>query len=212
MIFVFLCLTWGFSGGSELKYLPTMQQMLKMRVWSLGWHNALKGDTNSNNLDCKITWTEESGGQRVRHDWNNWAHAHSLTYFTQYDDLFKPSCEGGIVYVLVTQSYPTLCNPMDCSLPGSSVHGILQARILEWVPIPFSRGDLPDPGIEHGSPTLQAYAVPSGPPGKPLLSQFYRFGHSVNLLSTYSMPGTVLGTGYSPLNTTSIVPLMNLTF
>ena len=42
--------------------------------------------------------------------------------------------------VLVTQSYPTLCNPMDCSLPGSSVHGILQARILKWVALPFSRG------------------------------------------------------------------------
>ena len=38
------------------------------------------------------------------------------------------------------QSGPTLCDPMDCSLPGSSVHGILQARILEWVALPFSRG------------------------------------------------------------------------
>ena len=41
---------------------------------------------------------------------------------------------------LVTQTCPTLCNPMDCSLPGSSVHGILQARIVEWVAISFSRG------------------------------------------------------------------------
>ena len=40
---------------------------------------------------------------------------------------------------LATKSCPTLCNPMDCSLPGSSVHRILQARILEWVAIPFSR-------------------------------------------------------------------------
>ena len=40
----------------------------------------------------------------------------------------------------VTQSCPTLCHPMDCSLPGSSIHGILQIRILEWVAIPFSRG------------------------------------------------------------------------
>ena len=40
----------------------------------------------------------------------------------------------------VSQSCLTLCDPMDCSLPGSSVHGILQARILEWVAIPFSRG------------------------------------------------------------------------
>ena len=42
--------------------------------------------------------------------------------------------------VLVTQSSPTLCDPKDCSPPGSSVHGILQARIVEWVIIPLSRG------------------------------------------------------------------------
>ena len=42
--------------------------------------------------------------------------------------------------VLITQSGSTLCDPMDCSLPGSSVHGILQARILECVTLPFSRG------------------------------------------------------------------------
>ena len=41
---------------------------------------------------------------------------------------------------LVAQSCPALCNPMDCSLPHSSVHGILQARILEWVAIHFSKG------------------------------------------------------------------------
>ena len=40
----------------------------------------------------------------------------------------------------VTQSFPTLCDTMDSSLPGSFVHGILQARILEWVAISFSRG------------------------------------------------------------------------
>ena len=42
--------------------------------------------------------------------------------------------------VWVPQSCPTLCNPMECNLPDSSVHGILQARILEWVAIPFSMG------------------------------------------------------------------------
>ena len=44
------------------------------------------------------------------------------------------------VCVKVTQLCLTLCDPMDCSLPGCSVHEILQARILEWVAIPFSRG------------------------------------------------------------------------
>ena len=51
---------------------------------------------------------------------------------------------------------------MDCSPPVSSVHGVLQARILEWVAISFSR-DLSDPGIEAGSPTLQADSLPSAP-------------------------------------------------
>ena len=46
----------------------------------------------------------------------------------------------GRVCVKVAQSHLTLCNPMDCILPGPSVHGILQARILDWVAIPFSRG------------------------------------------------------------------------
>ena len=47
------------------------------------------------------------------------------------------------VKVLVAQSCSTLCDPMDCSPSKSSVHGILQARILEWVAFPFSRGSFP---------------------------------------------------------------------
>ena len=49
-------------------------------------------------------------------------------------------CVCVCVCVSVAQLYPTHCDPMDCSPPGSSVHGILQARILKWVVIPFSRG------------------------------------------------------------------------
>ena len=54
---------------------------------------------------------------------------------------------------------------MDCSLPGSSVHGILQARVLEWGACPSS-GDLPNPGIDPRSPTLQDSLLPE-PAGKP---------------------------------------------
>ena len=53
------------------------------------------------------------------------------------------------------QSYPTLYEPMDCGLPGSSVHEILQARMLEWVAMAFP-GDLPNPGIEPVSLTFPA--------------------------------------------------------
>ena len=51
--------------------------------------------------------------------------------------LFSSICESE---VLVTRSGPTLCDPVDCSPPGSYVQGILQARVLEWVTIPYSRG------------------------------------------------------------------------
>ena len=66
--------------------------------------------------------------------------------------------------VLVAQSSLTLCDPMNYSLAGSSVHGILQARVLEWLAFP-SLGNLPDPEIEPGSPTLQADSLPSELPG-----------------------------------------------
>ena len=65
----------------------------------------------------------------------------------------------------VVKSCLTLCNPMDCSLPGSSVHGIFQARVQEWVAISFSRG-FSNPGMKPRSPALQADALPSEPPGQ----------------------------------------------
>ena len=55
--------------------------------------------------------------------------------------------------LLVTQPCPALGDPRECSSPGSSIHGILQARILEWVAI-LSLGNLPDPGTEPMSPAV----------------------------------------------------------
>ena len=70
--------------------------------------------------------------------------------------------------MLVTQSCPALYDPYGlCSPPGPSVHGILQARILEWVAVPFSE-DLPDPGIEPRSPALKADSLPSEAPRNPI--------------------------------------------
>ena len=61
----------------------------------------------------------------------------------------------------VVQSCPALWDPMDCSLPGSSLHGILQARVLEWVAISSSR-ELPNSGIKPGSFAFQADALTLG--------------------------------------------------
>ena len=66
---------------------------------------------------------------------------------------------------LVAQSCPTLCDPMDCNLPGSSVHAI--SRQEYWSGLPFPPpGDLPNPGIEPRSPTVQGECGRSEPPGK----------------------------------------------
>ena len=78
----------------------------------------------------------------------------------------------------VAKSCLALCNPMDCSPPSSSVHGILLARILKWVAI--SRGsfsgkihspeDLPDPGLKPASPALQVDSLPLSHVGSPYQS------------------------------------------
>ena len=75
------------------------------------------------------------------------------------------------IMCLVTRLCLTLCDPMDCSPSGSSVLGILQARILEWVAMPFSRGSS-QPKIKPRSPTLQVDSLPSELPGKPKLYNY----------------------------------------
>ena len=81
----------------------------------------------------------------------------------------------------------TVCDPVDCSPPGSSVHGILQARILEWLPFP-SPGDLPDPGIKPlflASPALTGGFFTSWAAGEA------PYVYSRSLLFTCFIPGSV---------------------
>ena len=89
------------------------------------------------------------GFTRVRHDLAATAPALTASVYT-----LKGEAE-------VAQSWPAFCDPMNYT-----VHGILQARILEWVTFP-SPGDLPKPGIRLRSPTLQADSLPAEPLGKP---------------------------------------------
>ena len=124
----------------------------------------------------------------------------------------------------VTQSCLTLRDPMDCSLPGSSVHGIFQARVLEWGAVAFSvcrlscaaacRILVPQPGIKPTSPALQGRFSTTGPPGSPCLSlpiisfslsgwvfstwsssQLLRYPHFLVLSPLYNLLHTVPGLG-----------------
>ena len=70
----------------------------------------------------EMAWSGERRGEAI--------HVHPVIMFARFV----------AVDVLVTQSCPILCNPMDCSLPGSSVHRVFQARALEWAAISFCRG------------------------------------------------------------------------
>ena len=74
----------------------------------------------------------------------------------------KKGVYGSPVHAKFLQLCLTLCSPMDSSMPGSSVHGILQARILEWVAC-LLPGDLPNPGIKPMSPLFPALAGGSLP-------------------------------------------------
>ena len=115
----------------------------------------------------------------------------------------------------VSQSCPTLCDPMDCSLPGSSTHGILQARVLECVAISFSRGSS-QPRIEPRSPTLQEDAIPSEPPGKPYFNMKYltsNFTHP-NSLSQVFMVFFASGSKMSLISVSccAFLPLLHLSW
>ena len=96
--------------------------------------------------------------------------------------------------VLVAQLCLTL-QPMDCSLPGSFVHGILQARILEWVAIPFFRRSS-QPRDWSGSPALQADSLSSEPLGKPLY--VFKYFYLVSCFLKYLFPFSIINCIFSP--------------
>ena len=103
--------------------------------------------------------------QRVHYNFSRFWDSHWKAHLKKISKWFWPHHIEELRYCLHARSHakslllcPILCDPMDCRLPGSFVHGILQARILQWVARPFSRGSS-DLGIEL-TPTTES-------PGKP---------------------------------------------
>ena len=97
-----------------------------------------------------------------------------IPYYWYFVDASSHVCVHVCVCVWsVAHSCPALCNPMDCSLPGSSVHGIFQTRILEWVAI-SSRGSSLPRG-QTVSPALTSGFFTTEPPGKPHSSSRHEY-------------------------------------
>ena len=135
--------------------------MQETQVWSLGREDRLEKGmaTHFIILSWRIPWPEELGGQqsmgshRVGHDWETYTfyvrlllHAFWSIYKSKvllnqlFSELLLPICNGHFLLPGKTiSSCLPLCDPIDCSLPGSSVHGLFQARILEWLAISSSR-------------------------------------------------------------------------
>ena len=144
--------------------------------------------THCSILAWRIPWTEDPGGiqsmgsQRARHNCSELALRNMLSQKLQKEKKFKTGLQHllenkntsnifqYLVYLmcigLVTSVSLTLCNPMDCSPPGSSVHGILQARMLEWVVMPSSRGSSLPRDRTCGS-CLASRFFTAEPPGQP---------------------------------------------
>ena len=116
-----------------VKRLPTMRET---GVWSLGREDPLERKWQP----TPVLLPGKCHGWKSMVGCSSWGHKESDTteqlHFTSR-------------YVLVAQPRPTLCDPTNYSLPGFSVHGILQAKILEWIAIPFSRG-YSSPGSNPG--------------------------------------------------------------
>ena len=101
-----------------------------------------------------------------------------------YAKIYLPKREFWSYFCLITKSCPTLCDPMDCSPPDSSVQGILQARILDWVTISSSRGSFWPRDWTHIS-CMAGWFFITGPPGKPF---DHIVPHDYNHPETFTSP------------------------
>ena len=118
----------------------------------------------------------------------NWQHFFSIAQSWSFEkkNFFWKTCVYYLVKVIVTPLCPALCNPTGCSPQGSSVHGLLLARILKWVVILFSRGSSWPRDWNWVSPSLQADCLLSESPGSsiyyfklnnfPILNFFWKDG------------------------------------
>ena len=125
-----------------------------------GWDGWMASRTNGHEFE----WIHKCWWGSVRPGMLRFMESQSRTWLSNWTELNWTDIV--LSKVKVAHSCPTLRDPTDYSSPGSSVHGIFQARILEWVAIP-SPGYLLNPGTEPRSPALQAYSLLFRSPGKP---------------------------------------------
>ena len=135
---------WSFS--FNISSSNEYSELISFRIdWFdlLAVQGALKSLLHHHSLKAPFLWCSAFIIVQLSHPWMTTGKTIALTILTFVGKvmslLFNTLSRFGMAFLL-SQSCPILCNPVDCSLPGFSVHGILQARILEWVAFSFSRG------------------------------------------------------------------------
>ena len=149
----------GFSGGSVVKNLPAMQEICRRREF----------DSWIGKIPCSKKWQPTPvflpGKSMDRGAWQAIVHGvgKSQTRLSAHTPILPKACA---VLCFLIQLCTTLCNPTDHSSPGSSVHEVLQARILEWAVLPSSRGSSQHKDQTQVSRTAGRFFT-DGLPGKP---------------------------------------------
>ena len=160
---------WAAGGGAENQVAPPCRQSRTQKTCPVPWRTGcfrvfptwcpMPGARRGSDSDL--------GGQSCPRPRGAWAPASRGRSSTGREVTCPKAPEGRPARESeVFQSCPTLCDPVDCSLPGSSVHGIFQARILEWVAISFSRRIFPTQGLNPGLLHCRQDALPSETPGE----------------------------------------------
>ena len=153
---------WSDLAAVAYLYIRFLNMKHNKFVLSTGWRNLLE---HVDFLVSEFQATEILAPISLQH-------SRKKMYVKSQRWIHDSACKLLISFIcvcLVAKSCLTLCYPMDCNLPGSSVFGIFQARILEWVPFPSAQ-DLPDPGIKSAPSALASRFFNTEPPGKPSIT------------------------------------------
>ena len=130
--------SWDVGGHGSRRGKPVVRVMFLASV-KFTWEHSGGDSSQSNSATCFHLHSVLSMQQSITHVNDNLVWDKTVILLELCSSSQRWARKRFLSCCSVTQSCPTLCNPMDCSPPGSSVHGIPQARILEWVAMPFSR-------------------------------------------------------------------------